>query len=372
MKILTRYVLREYLVPLTYCLAAFCLLYLVYDLFERFSDFLEAHTTLPQVLLFYAHYLFAVNGFVPFIVVIMPIALLLSQLYTLVALALHNELTAMRANGFSLYRLLLPFMIVALTMGVLGAIIQETIGPYATRWITTFNTTVIAKTPQEKNVVRDYLYHTGETYRHWMIQRFDLTRPGVLENVKIIQDRKDGSLAEEYFAAKAEWLDESWWLYALQVKKYDLRGEPIGGLSEPAQHPVEMRAFRESPEDFLQEMSKTDFLSSWDMYRYLRTHPKLSPSSRARRSVDLQARLAMPWTCLVVVLMGMPAAMTSSRKGALLSVLLAIAFLFGFYFLLHTGMILGKRLVIAPWLAGWLPNVLFAAAGLWALSRLRN
>jgi lipopolysaccharide export LptBFGC system permease protein LptF len=34
----------------------------------------------------------------------------------------------------------------------------------------------------------------------------------------------------------------------------------------------------------------------------------------------------------------------------------------------NAGLILGKRAVLWPWLAGWLPNLLFLAAG-WALTR---
>lgn len=372
MRIITRYVLREYLIPLGYCLAAFSLIYLIYDLFDRFTDLLEAKVSLMQVFLFYAHYLFAVNGFVPFIVMIMPIALLLSELYTLVTLARHNELTAMRATGMSLYRLMFPFLTIGLLASIVSLVIQEGIGPYATQWTKKFEGGLNKKKPEQAYMQMDFLYHTGITHRHWLIRWYDIRTPGKGKEVKVTQDRKDGSLQEEYTASKVEWLDGAWWFYDLQMKRYDLRGEPIGGMGKPSLMPVEMRDFKETPDDFMQELNKTDTLSSWEMYRYVKTRPNLSKFTRTRRMVDLHARLAMPWTCLVVILIGMPAVMTSSRKGALLTVLMAIAFMFIFYFFVHLGMILGKRELIAPWLAGWLPNIIFSVVGILSLFRIKS
>ena len=121
-----------------------------------------------------------------------------------------------------------------------------------------------------------------------------------------------------------------------------------------------------------QELNQTDTLSSMDMYRYVANRPNLSKTTRIRRQVDLHARLAMPWTCFVVILIGMPAVMSTGRKGALFTVLGAIAVLFLFFFMVHLGMILGKRELVEPWLAGWLPNLFFLGLGLTGVAVIRR
>jgi len=372
MRIITRYALKEYLIPFFYCMAAFSLIYLVLDIFDRFTDFIEAQIPLWQILFFYAHYLFAVTGFAPFIVVVMPVALLLGELYTLVNFARHNELTALRATGMSLYRLMFPFLLVGFCAALTCLVIQETIGPQATLWVKRFEAENIKKRPAQANMFMDFLYHTGGDHRHWLVRIFDSRTPGRCKDVKITQDLKDGSLGEEMWADKAEWLDGKWWFFGLKTQKYDLRGEPVGGPSKPSPYPIEKPDFKETPQDFLQELNQTDTLSSWDMYRYVANRPNLSRTTRVRRHVDLHARLAMPWTCFVVILIGMPAVMTTSRKGALFTVLGAIAVLFIFFFLVHLGMILGKRELLTPWLAGWLPNLIFLGAGLTGLLVIRR
>lgn len=369
MNIIQRYILREYLIPFAYCMTAFCLVYLVYDLFERFPEFVEAQVPAIQVLLFYAHFLFAVNGFVPYIVAVLPFALLLSELYTLVTMARHNEFTAMRATGMSLATLITPFLVVGILASFAALLIQETIGPDATRWTYAFDREQFTRRNPQKEFRHTFYFHTGATQRYWVIPRFDFDNPGKLRKVVVTQNRPDGSLEQEYFAERAEWLDGRWWFFGMRTRKYTLREEPVGVLSSAPDKPVEMN-FVESPDDFLSEWLKSDLLSSWDMYKYLRNHPNLSQRNQACRAVDLHARLAMPWTCIVVILLGIPAIMTSGRKGALLTVMLAIAFMFFYYFVVHFGMVLGKRELLMPWMAGWLPNIIFAGAGIFMLRKI--
>ena len=98
MKLVDKYLLRSLAVPLVYCLLGFCLIYVIYDLFDNLPDFIDAATPLPEVLRFYALLMPSV------LIIIAPISLLLAVLYSLSSLTKNNELTAMRAMPPSLVR----------------------------------------------------------------------------------------------------------------------------------------------------------------------------------------------------------------------------------------------------------------------------
>ena len=309
MKLIDRYILRQYLVPLGYILGAFSLIYIILDLFERFPDFARAGLSVAEMALYYGAFLFAVNGFVPFIVMVLPIALLLGALYTLTVFARHNELTALCASGVSVRRLMRPFLGVGLLAVPLAVLAQELVSPAATQWTADFRRQRVHRVAEAADVVRDFLYHRDDTGRQWIVRKFNTRNPARLEDVKILQERPDGSLARELIARRAEWLDGRWWLYEMQERKYDTAGEPQGGLSAPSERPMEVAELTERPHEFLQELAQdSDRLSSLDIYRYLRSRSRLSRAARARRAVDLHVRLAMPWTCLVMVLLSLPAA----------------------------------------------------------------
>jgi lipopolysaccharide export LptBFGC system permease protein LptF len=132
-----------------------------------------------------------------------------------------------------------------------------------------------------------------------------------------------------------------------------------------------MTALSESPDAFLNEIKDPEYLSSLELVHFLRTHRHLSESTIARIRVDLHNRLAMPWTCLIVTLIGIPFGAQTGRKGAFLGVLLAIGLFFGFYVLINVGVALGKKQVLDPWLAGWIPNLFFLVLGSTLVYRMR-
>src|SRR5258706_16310302 len=108
MRLLDRYLLRELLVPLGYCLCGFLIFWVFSDLFTTLGEF-QKKKLLPLDIAEY--YLVSTPEF---LVVVVPIALLLALLYALTNHARHHEITAIRAAGVSLWRLCLPPLVVGL------------------------------------------------------------------------------------------------------------------------------------------------------------------------------------------------------------------------------------------------------------------
>ncbi|MBT7065711.1 MAG: LptF/LptG family permease, partial [Verrucomicrobia bacterium] len=77
MKILDRYLLREYLVTAFYCVTGLALLQVVYDLVYHFSKLLEARITLVQGVRYY------LGSLAPHLEFMLPAGILLATLYTL-------------------------------------------------------------------------------------------------------------------------------------------------------------------------------------------------------------------------------------------------------------------------------------------------
>ena len=93
MRLLDRYLLRELLVPLAYCLGGFLIFWVSFDLIGDLQDFQAFKLTAKDVAAYYLVMLPEI------LVTIAPVALLLALLYALTNHARHQELTAMRAAG---------------------------------------------------------------------------------------------------------------------------------------------------------------------------------------------------------------------------------------------------------------------------------
>ena len=363
MKLIDRYLLRTLLSPLFYCLFAFCLIYIVYDLFDNLSDFVKAGTPFRGVFRFYLYLIPSV------LVLIAPISILLAVLYSLSQLTKHNEMTAMRASGVSLFRLLLPFVGVGLAASLAVSYINERVGPRAALWCYQFLQAERNKDVVDVNVVYNHTYKNELAHRIWLIERFNRVTYE-MSGVKVDQEREDGSYETAYEAEEARWLDGRWWFHNVRIQEYD-EDSNLKGRAETVSH-REMAEFSETPASSSRRSSTdAEFMSAAELQSFVASHPNLSEDTVARYSVDFHYRLAMPWTCLVVALLGIPFGTETGRKGALLGVTLSIGMFFALYVAINLGMALGKQGDIPAWVAGWGPNILFLSIGCVLVYRLR-
>src|SRR5580700_12263042 len=113
MRLLDRYLLRELLIPLGYCLAGLLIFYLAFDLIGSLNSYQEHKLQFADIVELY------VVKIPEILVFILPIVLLLALLYALTNHARHHEITAIRAAGVSLWRICLPYLAVGLALSAL-------------------------------------------------------------------------------------------------------------------------------------------------------------------------------------------------------------------------------------------------------------
>src|SRR5260370_27702690 len=90
MRLLDRYLLRELLIPLVFCLSAFLILWHAFDLISHLHDFQTRKLHAQDVLEYY------LAGLPENLFFLMPFVLLLSLLYALTIHARHNDITSTR------------------------------------------------------------------------------------------------------------------------------------------------------------------------------------------------------------------------------------------------------------------------------------
>jgi lipopolysaccharide export LptBFGC system permease protein LptF len=112
------------------------------------------------------------------------------------------------------------------------------------------------------------------------------------------------------------------------------------------------------------EAAKKPQLSIREILAYLRLHPHPDEQRRATLMTQLQCRLAEPFTCLAVVLIALPFGARSGRQNVFAGVASSIFICFGYFFMQKIGMGLGVGGKLPPFLAAWLPNLVFGLAGL--------
>jgi lipopolysaccharide export system permease protein len=377
MRLLDRYLLRELVVPLFYCLSGFLLLWVVADLVNELGNLQEHKMKAGDVVLYY---LVQAPGF---LVLGLPVALLLALLYALTNHARHNELTAIRAAGVSLWRLAWPYLGVGFASSLVLLALNEAYVPgSAARAEQLKNQHVppAADSPGRDKII-NLVFSNARDNRDWHIGVYDLLTGEMTKPGPIISNGGPGP-SRWLYADRAVRRNGVWTFY--NAHEYSV---PAQSNSFPVPllvtNVLAKPEFSETPEEIRSEIkisamlnpmefrsrTKNPDLPLLEIVQYLRLHPK--PMQASLLYTKLQGRLATPWTCLVVVLIAIPFGAASGRRNVFVGVASSILIFFAYYVLQQVCLALGAGGSLPPWVAGWFPNLAFGLTGLWLTTRVR-
>lgn len=358
MRIVTRYVLREFIATLLYCLIAFCMIFVIVDLFENLDDFLENRPAWTYVAAYYVCHISQ------YLIWIVPAVLLLASLYTMWRFAHKGELTAMRAGGIPFTRITAPLLGVAAGWTLILSLAGEFFIPDAVLWSRMVSADNFGPAP---TFVRENIpYYNYSSRRYWTIEKLSLRDPGVLHGVEITQETPNQTRRWTLSAPTAEYLDGVWWMRNPQKRFFDEQDQPLP-LSRDPLWMLEVRPMpelEETPRDIANEIRPWEYFSIRSMLRYLEAHPSMPEATRREKLYDLHFRVAIPWSAIVITLFAIPAGVATGRQSVVRGIILAIGLFLLFFamtFLCEYGAQVGW---LTPWIGAWLPNLVFFLAGL--------
>jgi len=358
--ILDRYIIRKYVAIFALIFVALISVSIIVTFFERIDN-VYAHD--KPLSLFFQYIWARVPEFAFFI---LPVTALTASLLALGILTKFNEVTAMKACGISLYRLIFPILFMALTASLAAFYIQERIQPQAnSRAEEIWNR--INDAPS-----RSYSYLN----RHWVvgldrnrIYHYDFFDPGrsAFSHLSIFDlDPASWSLASRTFAERAVLAGGTLRVTDGWTRRFS------GDLGE---------GFRADAAAVIPGVEGKDyFLKEWkepSQMTFLELRSHVAEVSRmgfdaTRFRVDLHGKIAFPFVCLVMTLLGIPFAFSMGRKGTLVGIGLSVVIAMVYWGAIGVFRSLGYVAYLSPALAAWTPNLVFGLVGIYLLFRLRT
>jgi lipopolysaccharide export system permease protein len=356
--LLDRYIARAYLGKFLLVVVAFWSLFVLVNFMDLFDD-IQVNKVKGIVVLHYFAF------FSPQIVHLMtPVAVLVCVLVTFGVLSRRNEITAMKAAGISVYRVTLPAIaLAALAASAMFAASEYVLPPMNRVKERDFN--VIKGRPPTSASLLERRWVLGSDNRlyhyDYMQSRPTLTLYG-LSVFDIDPQRWD--LRDRLHAARAVWNGVG----------YDIeRGwRRTFGPSPSFREFTQARTREiEPPSYFEQEKQEADTLRFAELRRHIAALEALGLDVVALQ-VKLHGKVAFPFVCVVMTLLGIPFAFVVARRGALYGIGLSILIAIVYWASLHIFDALGANAVLPPMLAAWAPNLAFGAAGLYLMLRLET
>lgn len=366
MRLLDRYVIRNFLAPFLYCFCGFIAIWLVFDLSDNGSDFLAAHVPLRKVVWFY------LTQFPAITLICLPIGLLLALLYSLSRMSRSNEIISMLGAGLSLERILFPLLLAGLGATALSMALNFELAPHSEAKKKAMLQQIVKKT-EKRPEFDGQLFRDRTTARTWFVQR-TRSNPDELLGVLVIAQDRNGNVTEKHYARRATYdgANKIWTFERGKVSEMDHEGNLV---DDKYFQKLAVPGWTETPWRIASSNVEPQNLSARELSDYLTYNADFPVAQLAPYRTQLQYRWALPWTCLVVVLIGAPLGIVFSRRGVLAGVATSLFIFFVLIFLTNLFLALGKGGRIPAALAAWGPNALFGFIGfclLWLRSSNRE
>jgi lipopolysaccharide export system permease protein len=357
-KILDRYVFREFTLFLLLGLLGFICLFSVVDVIDKIDVFLDHRAPGGLIARYYLYRAPEV------IVQVLPVAILLATFLSLGQLNKYGELTAMRSAGVSLGRMLAPVFIIAASSVVLALAFSEAVVPAANRERDRIYEEQIQsqlKGPTTERADVTYLGGGGRIY----YMRLYVVPERRMHEVSV-QEFSHGNLVKRIDAAEASWDGRRWVFTSGWVRTFAADSEAAKFFDHYSEDGID-----EPPGNFAREIRKPADMN----YRELRQLIVTLRASGARVGnylVDLNLKLAFPLINFVVVLIGAPLATRLRATSTALGFGLSVTISFTYYAFMQSGKALGHNGALPPYLAAWMGDLVFGIVGMIMFTRAQR
>jgi len=352
---------RNFLLVLT----SLVMLFLIFTFFELIGDIIKYRTPLVTV----GEYLF---NLIPFILYnVTPLSTLIAVLITFGTLNRTSEITAMKATGTSLYRVVAPVILLAAILSAALFAFDEAYLPSANRRQEALRSVIQHKQAQtflrpDRQWMSGQTGGNGEPARIFYYKYFDSDK-NTFDNLTVFEfDPGSFTLTRRIFAENARW-DE-------KVNGWVLENgwqRTFSGPSIASYQPFTVSTFpeiHEQPGYFKKEVHQSQEMSYPELASYI-NDLKQSGFDTMRLRVQLYRKLAYPAITLIMAILAIPFALVAGKRGSVAGLGTAIGVAIAYWVVAAIFENLGDVNSLPAVLAAWSPDMLFFIAGSYLLLR---
>jgi lipopolysaccharide export system permease protein len=354
---LDRYVFLEFWKIFVTTALGFPILVNIIDLTDNLDKYLGQHLSGGRIALSYVYWL------PDSMFMVLPAAVLFATVFAIGALTRHSEITAAKASGISFYRFIAPIFAGAILATILGLLLGEVAPITNKRRLEILQSNKNSVTSDRYNFA--YAADRGRVYKIGALHLSEPTIEGM-----VIERKGNGPDYPSYVisADRAAYSTKRGWVLrhgAMHIIPDTLRNFTLEFDSLIDRH------FTEAPKQLtLTQKAPTD-MGFRELGRFI-TSMERSGAEVNELRVERMLKIAIPVTCIVILLFGAPLATSTQRGGAAYGVGLSLATTVIFLMLIQLTKGIGGKGMIPADLAAWLPSMIFGVVGIILFARVRT
>jgi lipopolysaccharide export system permease protein len=298
------------------------------------------------------------------LVQMVPPGVLIASVLTLSGLNRSNELTACYSIGIGLSRIVMVMLAIVFTISCLSLVMQDRILPPLFKTQTNYYWRVM----QKKNDFFLDLKQNKIWYRSknviYNLRSFDAPSNTIF-GMTVYTFDDEFNLVQVMEAEKADYTRQGWLLRNGTVTVF-ASDDPFPMTKRFAQKEL---IISERPKDFQEIEKEVDALRLKELYSYIKKTRSTGIDTK-KFEVKLQSKISLSFIPMVMCILAVPFSVRNRREGGLAKDLgLCLGFTFFYWLFYSIGLSLGSNGALPPWLAAWLPSVIFAVVAVTLIAR---
>ncbi|MDR0800844.1 MAG: LptF/LptG family permease [Endomicrobium sp.] len=359
MKILYAYIIKIFIKIFLFTTTAIAFVGIISELFRQVSFYIDNKTPFNLIFL----HLFSNMPW--WLIQALPIATLLAVLFCLGDLSKNNEITAIKAAGINMWRIITLFFIMGFVIGTGDFAVKEFIVPKTSSY-----TEVIEKEKIQKEKIDLKIEFSDLIIPMLNNTRITIGYLNIEENTMkdiVIEKYSDKFAAERLILAKSgTWENDSWLLKNGVIRNFN------ADFWDETHFEHYKSNIHIKPEDIAIQNIDHDTMNMRKLKKYI-NQLKISGQTAIKERITLNMRFAAVFAYVVVMIMGIPFAIGfGNRLSKILSFTLALAAAFIYWGTQAITKSLGENFILSPFMAAWLPNLIFAAIGVYLLTKVKK
>jgi LPS export ABC transporter permease LptG/LPS export ABC transporter permease LptF len=358
-RLLDAYVLRRFWFFFVLVLIVFVGLFVIVTLFELLPDIVRNGVGTAVVITYFLYLMPQILYYV------IPLTVLLAILITLGTLTKTNEILAVKAGAVSLYRMAIPLLVMGLVLSAGIYFLEEFLLPYTNQRQDQYHDVIKGRAPQTyRNPERKWMAGSDDRIYHYTY--FD-SNENIFGGISIFAFKPNTfELSEWIFATRAVWEGTSWKFEDGWVRR-------LGPNDTLEYAPFVTLRVREldPPEYFKKEVRTAAQMTYLELKSYVAVL-KQSGFDVSSLTVDLYRKLSFPLVSFVMVIIGIPFAFTTGKKGAFYGIGLCVLVGIFYWSTFELFDKLGGINRLTPFIAAWFPNLIFGLGGIWMMLRVKT
>lgn len=353
MRVLSKYLTKEFYKLLALCQIIFLFIYLIIDFLQKIDNFINANVSKGLMVQYFLYKS-------PYIMVLMlPTASMISIIIMFSLMKKKNEIVAIKACGLNIFKIVQPVIVASIFIGIGLFFFAELVVPYTSSRSNEIWNFDVEKRDPGLYYGSNQIWYRGPDSIYW-IRHFD-NKNKVMEGPTLYFFDKTFRLIKKIDGRKGFWEEGRWRIEegiiqeAISDGEYALKRFDNLFLDLP-----------ETPETFIKSMKKPEEMSYWQLQRYAeRVHAE--GYDNTEYLVDMNIKASFPIIILIMVLIGM--AISLLQKGDRIPLVVSIGVGICFLYMISFGFSrsLGLAGVLPPIISAWITNLIFFFIGIYLM-----